>query len=364
MRRALWLLLLGLSACDRAATAEPAPEPAPAAVPAPTATPEPQRPPDEAKATDDAEPPPPEGVPGGGPDPRTLDGSASTSIGSPTEGSLRGGVPLPLSGPGFVFNPRKDPERRHGTWEVVRALMDAAAAVDEATPGNTLVVGDLSLERGGDINGHASHRAGRDVDVMFYLLAEDGSAFDAKAIPIEPDGTGVDYKDLTTADDDVSVRIDVPRTWAFVHALVADERNALGRIFVVEHVRTMLLEEGKRAGASAQVLERAGHLMCQPKFPHDDHMHIRFFCAPDDIEAGCLDTAPVFPWHRKRLKAAGVSAKLAGPRSTPRPTLTSTKDAAKKKREEVGAFDPAVDAFLERRKAWAKKPKTGRKYCR
>lgn len=350
-------------ACDRAPTTEPSTEsvPAPVADPAAPTTADVDTPPPEAEPEPEPEP---QGVPGGGPDPRTLDGSTSASVGSPTEGSLTGGVPLPLHGPGYVFNPRKAPERRYGTWEMVRALMDAAAAVHDTNPGNTLVVGDLSFENGGDINGHASHRAGRDVDVMFYLLGEDGSPFDAKAIPIEPNGTGVDYQDLTTADDDVSVRIDVPRTWAFIEALVSDERNTLGRIYVVEHVRTMLLDEGTRTGASTAVLERAGHLMCQPKFPHDDHMHIRFFCTPDDIEAGCLDTAPIFPWHKKRLKAAGVAAKLAGPRTTPRPKLTSTKDAAKKKRDEVGAFDPAVDAFLERRKAWAKKPKTGRKYCR
>ena len=285
-------------------------------------------------------------------------------MGSPTEGHLTSSVALPLHGPGYVFSPRKDPSRRHGTWEMVRALMDAAGAVDQAHPGNTLVVGDLSLAEGGDIGGHASHRSGRDVDVMFYLLTPEGEPFDAKAIPIEPDGTGVDYQDLTTANDDVPVRIDVPRTWAFVASLVGDERNHIGRIFVVEHVRAMLLDEGERVGASKALLERAGHLMCQPGFPHDDHMHIRFFCSPDDIEAGCLDTAPIFPWHRQHLKAAGVSAELAGPRQTPRPKLTSTKDAATKKREEVGAFAPEVDAFLERRKAWAKKPRTGRKYCR
>lgn len=351
-------LVLGLVACDRAPAAETPEAPAPAVAESPEPTPEPAAPPT-------PEPPPePEGVPGGGPDPRVLDGGASASVGSPTEGRLTSSVPLPTSGPGYVFNPRKDPTRRFGTWELVRAIMDASAAAAKAHPGNTLVVGDLSLAAGGDIAGHASHRAGRDVDVMFYLQNPDGTSFDAKAIPIEPDGTGVDYKDLTTADDDVHVRIDVPRTWAFVGALVADDRNHVGRIFVVEHVRTMLLEEGARVGADKAVLERVGHLMCQPKFPHDDHMHIRLFCSPEDITAGCLDTGPVFPWHKKHLKSAGVSASLAGARSTPRPKLTSTKDAAQKKRDEVGTFDPAVDGFLERRKAWAKKPKTGRKYCR
>ncbi len=349
--------MLGLVGCDRAPATEPE-----APVQSVSTPLEAAEPPD---AAAESEPEPePAGVPGGGPDPSTLDGTASASIGSPSEGRLQTSVPLPLHGPGYRFNPRKDPTRRHGTWELVRALIDAAGAVDRDLSGNTLVVGDLSLPQGGDINGHASHRSGRDVDVMFYLLGADGEPADGKAIPIEPTGGGVDYQDLTTADDDIPVRIDVPRTWGFVSALVGDERNHVARIFVVEHVRTMLLEEGKRVGASKALLERAGHLMCQPKFPHDDHMHIRVFCSPDDIEAGCLDTGPIYPWHARHLANAGTKAKLAGARETPRPKLTSTQDAATKKRAEVGAFDPAVDDFLARRKAWAKKPRVGRKYCR
>ncbi len=362
--------LLGLLAaanCDKT----PSPTPASSTIPAdiepgspPSADTSPQ-PHGDLEGESEPEPATPEpGVPGGGPDPLTLDSGASTSVGSPSEGRLTTSVPLPLHGPGYVFNPRKDPQRRHGTVELVAGLIRAAAAAQEAHPGGTLTVGDLSLPQGGDIGGHASHRAGRDVDVMFYLLGADQKPFAAKAIPIEPDGTGVDYRDLTTADDDVPVHIDVPRTWAFVAALVDDPRNDVARIFVVEHVRTMLLDEGAKVGADKAVLERVGQVTCQPKFPHDDHMHIRFFCSPDDIDAGCLDTAPIFPWHRRALAQHGKKAALAGPRTKPKPKLTSVDDAAKKARDQAGAFAPEVDAFLERRKAWAKKPKTGRKYCR
>lgn len=356
--RSFWAVSLALSCGKEPAKVEP-PQPSESAAPR-----DEEPPAASAKLDVPAQPAEPE-VPGGGPDPLTLDGTASTSVGSPTEGHLTTSVPLPLHGPGFEFNPRKDAARRHGTYELVRAVMAAAASANDVHPGGTLTVGDLSMPQGGEIAGHASHRAGRDVDVMFYLQHEDGRPFAAKSIPIEPDGTGVDYKDLTTADDDVPVKIDVPRTWAFVAALVGDENNHVARIFVVEHVRTMLLDEGKRVGASKALLERVGHVTCQPKFPHDDHMHVRFFCSPDDIDAGCLDTAPVFPWHKKFLKAQGKKAVLAGARKTPRPKLTSVDDAAKKAREKAAAaFDPEVDAFLERRKSWAKKPKTGRKYCR
>jgi penicillin-insensitive murein endopeptidase len=298
------------------------------------------------------------------PDPLTLGPDASTSIGTPVEGRLDGSVALPAKGPGWRFNPRKSPERRHGTVELVQALMKAAKAVHDEMPGGELIVGDVAMPEGGELKGHASHRSGRDVDVYFYLLGEDGEPVEAKAIPIEPDATGHDYKDLSTAEDDILVKLDIPRTWKFIEALVGQEDARINRIFVVEHIRSLLLEHAKKIGAPKEIRTRFGHLACQPKFPHDDHFHIRFYCSPDDIEAGCEDTKPFYPWHLAYLKEAGAKIKLAGPRKSERPKLTSVAKAAKKKREEVGKFDPEVDAFLERRKAWAKKPHPGRKYCK
>jgi penicillin-insensitive murein endopeptidase len=328
-------------AADGANANAPAPEPAPASALPPEPEPEPD------------------------PDPLTLGPDASLSVGSPTEGHLQGSVALPLEGKGFRFNPNRNPDRRHGTVEMVQSLVRAAAVVDDALPGGLLTFGDLSMPEGGQIGGHASHRAGRDVDVMFYLLDDEtGESMASKMIPLEPDGTGVDFKDLTKGDDDVTVRLDVPRTWKFMEALVTDEHARINRIFVVEHVRTMLLAHAKKIRAPKAARERFGHLTCQPGFPHDDHAHIRFYCAPDDIRGGCLDTKPIFPWHEKVLADAGVEPQLAGPRKTKRPKLTSVDEAAKKAKEKLGTFHPDVDAFLERRKAWAKKPHPGRKYCK
>lgn len=289
----------------------------------------------------------------------------STSIGTPVEGRLDGSVALPMKGPGFVFNPAKNPEARHGTIELVQALIRAAAAVHAKHPGHPLTINDIAMPRGGDIPGHASHRSGRDVDVLFYLVHEDtGEPFPAKPIPIEFDGTGDDYRDLSDPDDDVPVRLDVAKTWAFVEALVSDPEAHINRIFVVEHVRAMLLEHAKEIGAPEAARERFGHLSCQPGFPHDDHFHIRFFCSPDDAAAGCEDTRPIYPWHQAHLKAAGVVARIAGPRTKPRPKLTSVAEAREKAAQKHPDMHQAVTEFLERRKAWVRKPRTGREYCR
>lgn len=348
-----FLLLMGCSRSgDATSHAPPAPVQAPATVIRPTV---------------EAPPPPPSpestAIPLE-PDPLRLPGSHSTSIGTPVEGRLEGGVPLPREALGLRWNPAKNPSARHGTVELVSALLRAAAMVEAEFPGGALTVGDLSMPEGGDIPGHASHRNGRDVDVSFYLLDETGAPAPGKSIPIEPDGTGVDYRDLSTSEDDVPFTIDLPRTWAFLQALVLDDAIAVHRIFVVEHVRTSLLEHARAKGAPKAAIDRFADLTCQPAFPHDDHMHIRVFCTPEDIALGCEDAPPIYPWHAERLSRAGTRAKLAGKRSRPRPALTSTEQAEKKAKEKFGAFAPEVEAFLERRKAWAKQPHPGRRYCR
>lgn len=320
-------------------------------------------PPSEAPVIAPPEPAQPE-VPGGGPDPLTLGPSYSTSKGSPNEGSLEGGVPLPLYGPGFRFSPRKKPERRHGTVELVAALVRAAVHVHETMPktepASILTFGDISMTEGGEIAGHGSHRAGRDADVMFYLLHDDGTPAESKAIPLDPEGRGTDFKDLATPDDDVPVRIDIARTWAFVAALVADESVQLQQIYVVEHIRSLLLAQAKTVNADAAVVQRFADITCQPRFPHDDHMHIRVFCSADDIAAGCYDVAPIFPWQRALLKQAGTAPVAPPKRTTKRPKLTSVEEA----RQKAGPMDAAVSEFLDRRKAWTKAPHPGRKWCK
>lgn len=357
-QRLVVLAVLAAAACDRDQLRSGTPTSAP--------------PPDEAKTADanaasetptKVEPPPPE-IPGGGPDPLTLDPSYSTSKGSPNEGSLEGGVPLPLFGPGYRFTPRKKVERRHGTVEIVAALVRAAMHVDatmpKTEPPSILTFGDIGMPEGGEIAGHGSHRAGRDADVMFYLQLEDGTPFEGKAIPLDPEGNGTDYKDLVDPADDVRVKIDVPRTWAFVAALLADDGVQIQQIYVVEHVRSLLLAQAKKVKADAAIVSRFGDVTCQPRFPHDDHMHIRVFCTAQDIAGGCNDVAPIYPWQRALLKSQGAAPVAPGKRKTARPKLTSVEEA----QEKAGAMDPAVTAFLERRKAWAKPAHPGRKWCK
>lgn len=284
----------------------------------------------------------------------------SVSVGAPDHGSLRNGVPLPDRGPGYRFNPRRPAEARYGTRELVDIIARAAARLPEGPP---LMVNDLSLPQGGPIRQHGSHQSGRDADILFFYVDGSGRPHPPIGVPVEPDLTGVDYRDLADPADDVPLRLDVPRTWRFMGALVEAAGDHLQRIFIVEHVRAVLLDEAKRSGASSSTIERFAQVTCQPGTPHDDHMHIRLHCTAGDMAEGCLDKPPVYPWRRKALRALGLKPVMS--RLRPDPVAVAERTTSPEQaRRRAGKMHRDVIAFLERRKGWLKRSGPPRRFCR
>lgn len=203
---------------------------------------------------------------------------AARSVGAPSNGKLLGGVALRDSATVRVL-PKRHQARclNFGTPRLVAALEKAGAAVK----GPPLGVGDLSRAQGGPIHPISrSHQAGRDVDLAFYLL-------DAKGQPEAAD-------DLVHFDGDGrerggARRFDVARNWRLVEALLSDATIDVRWMFVSEGLRTLLLAEGKRAGAGKAVLEKAAAVLHQPSDapPHDDHLHLRIRCTEAEAAAGC-----------------------------------------------------------------------------
>lgn len=292
-----------------------------------------------------------------------LEGSVSTSIGGPNDGRLEGAVALPESGPGFRSNPRRpNAEAFYGTVELVQALVRAAAVVYEALPGSELLVNDIGFERGGAITHHGSHRAGRDADVLFYLVDRHGDPIESVGAFLDPRGRGYDFRDLAVRRDDVLVRIDLPRTWRFVQALLEGPfADQVQRIFVAEHLRTLLLAQAERAHAPRAIRDRFADITCQPGYPHDDHLHVRFHCTPEDMAAGCQDTPPVYPWRRNALRELGLTPALETRHRSRQP---SRRVSAGEARESAGPMDSRVEEWLTMREAWMRAPHPGRTYCR
>jgi hypothetical protein len=98
----------------------------------------------------------------------------SRALGVPHIGTLVDGVRLPQEGPDWVtWDPVRDrvPNRAvrlYGTDELVRMALDVIAAYRLAHPNaSRVVVGDLSRRGGGEIDEHASHENGLDLDVYY-----------------------------------------------------------------------------------------------------------------------------------------------------------------------------------------------------
>jgi penicillin-insensitive murein endopeptidase len=291
-----------------------------------------------------------------------MDGSESTSIGGPRDGRIEGAVALPERGPGFRSNPnRPNEEAFYGTVEMVQALVRAAAVVHEEM-GGELTINDLGFEEGGAISHHGSHRAGRDVDVLFYLIDREGEPMESVGAFLDRRGRGFDFQDLSDPRDDVLVRIDLPRTWRFIRALLEGPHgDHVQRIFVAEHLRTLLVRHAERARAPEAIRERFGAITCQPGYPHDDHLHIRFYCTTEDMEGGCEDSPPIYGWRRLALRGAGLRAVVNRPRpDRPQAPRTSSDEA----RANAGPMHRRVEEWLERREGWMERPHPGRPFCR
>jgi LysM repeat protein/murein endopeptidase len=194
--------------------------------------------------------------------------SRSESVGLPYNGSLREPERL-LPHPAYVI---RDPQRAYGTEETVTWLYEAFEEVHEKHgKGPRVRVHDISLPKGGSMNGHASHQSGRDVDVSLYRKrCKDRVCPFALLHPDE---------------------MDVERQWALLrHFLV---RGRVEAIFLDYALQQPLYEQAKREGASeAQLREwfQFPRGVDNPKGVvrhyrnHRDHAHIRFVCPKTDAE--------------------------------------------------------------------------------
>jgi penicillin-insensitive murein endopeptidase len=227
------------------------------------------------------------------------DGS-SVSMGRADRGVLRGGRALPLAGPGFVVPPEwAGRGTQYGTDELVGAIERAAARVSDEHPGALLGVGDLSRRGGGDMSFHRSHESGRDADLLFYSVDDEGEPLaPPDAMPRyrgrhlrahEP------YEDRGNWKSPTGRRLDLERTWALVRALLSDPSIDVEYLFVSEKIEDKLIDWAKEQGEEEALVKRAQVALRQPAGlpPHDDHLHLRIRCPSGDRFQGCVDEGPV-----------------------------------------------------------------------
>jgi penicillin-insensitive murein endopeptidase len=214
------------------------------------------------------------------------------SIGSPNRGVLQGGMQVRRDAEGLRWLRGND--RHWGLPRFSAAIERAAARVARERPGARLAVGDLSTPGGGGpLAPHFSHRSGVDADLLFYVTTLDGA-------PVESPGfvhVGADG----LAEDEAHgrfLRFDVEREWLLVQALLEDPQARVQWVFVSDVVHAMLLEWAISSGAPAEIVQRAQRVMLQPNpgGVHDDHIHVRTTCSPEERVAGCEPIGPQRPW--------------------------------------------------------------------
>jgi penicillin-insensitive murein endopeptidase len=223
-----------------------------------------------------------------------LRGQGSLSIGGATTGFVVACRMLPVEGPHHVILA----EHSHrgtacATDDLVEALLNAAAAVDRAKPGARLAVGNLGRAGGGEIPWSVSHHSGRDADVGLYLLGPDGKPFLPKTL------VALDRAGRADADG-VPVRFDTARNWLLVKTLLTDPSVSIQWMFLSRSLKRMVLEHARKAKEPPALVRRAEEALAQPvrSRPHNDHLHLRIGCPPDDVLEGCRDTGSQRSWFR------------------------------------------------------------------
>ncbi len=191
------------------------------------------------------------------------------SVGAPNKGSLKRGVPLPRSGPGYR---RRDRDTHYGTDATVAAIRFAAARYAETYPGTApLIVGDLSREGGGKLKPHGSHRTGRDVDIGYPARGNRALkrfARDATVDTIDLEKTWFVFEALILGGDVQYIFTDT----TLLAGLAAEARRAGWSQADVDRLFLFPDEGRRRRGA---IRHARGHL---------SHFHVRFACPAGDPE--------------------------------------------------------------------------------
>lgn len=214
------------------------------------------------------------------------------SVGVPNQGVQTGALELPERGPGFQrYRPKG--KNHWGRPRLVSALQRIAAEVDAELPGSVLVIGDLGARDGGKIQGHASHRSGRDVDLLFYALTPAGAPVPSPGfVRYEADGLAV------VPDSGDYLRLDVARQWLLIKKLLSDPQIGVQFLFISRPLEALVSDYARSRGEPLELVYHAQTVMLQPadSLPHDDHLHLRVACSPEETQAGCSGGGPYWEW--------------------------------------------------------------------
>ena len=239
----------------------------------------------------------------------------SVSVGWTSDGRTVDPARLPDAGEGFWTPPTwKLRGARYGADELVDLIAAVGRTIAARDPKARLAVADLSSARGGDVDHHASHESGRDVDLLLFYT-------DAAGRPVTNDtmiALGAEGMSPSGA-----VKLDVARSWAVIRAFVTAREAEVQRIFFSEPLIQLVLDHARATGEPDAIVQRARDVLRQPSdsAPHDDHMHVRIFCPAADIAYGCVDTGVMDVQGKEPPRLAALTAEQRAALTEPMPAM-------------------------------------------
>ena len=225
--------------------------------------------------------------------PTPLAPGVSGSVGAPHHGVLTDAIELPVEGVGFVRY-RKNGPNHWGNPRLVRAIERVAKTLhDEMPDGAPMVIGDLSAKVGGKIPHHQSHRTGRDVDLPWLVTTPAGVPLQNPGfVPVGADGLA------SLEVPGGYVRLDLRRQWRLVKELITSPDIDVQWMFCSREVEALLIDYARALGEPMDLIWHAETVLMQPgdSLAHDDHIHMRIACTPEELVLGCEGGGPRWEW--------------------------------------------------------------------
>lgn len=214
----------------------------------------------------------------------------SFSIGDTRDGYLINGQPLPMASLSIRQLPvQYERGLTYATPQFIKLLTDTAKTMQKKYPGTIMYMGNMSAREGGDIPYSVSHNSGRDGDIAFYYLDENGKF-------AHPDNLYKVNKHLQARTKSGILTFDLEKNTTLIETLITHPKIDVQFIFLAKYIRTAIHKELIRRGASEELLERFEKIVII-QAAHNDHFHVRTYCADTDICAGCIDKSYIHDWH-------------------------------------------------------------------
>lgn len=203
----------------------------------------------------------------------TPSNSPSLAIGGYANGCLEGALPLPLVGKGYQVL-RSRTKRYYGHPNTIGFIEKLALKASQDL-NTTLLVGDLSLPRGGRFSsGHSSHQTGLDIDI-WLRLADTPLSYNELQLP-KPMSV-VDLKAYKILEEHWEDR-------HFELIRNAAQHDKVSRIFVHPVIKQQLC-------AQESTKDRDWLRKVRPWWGHHYHFHVRLSCP--DSSKHCVNQAPI-----------------------------------------------------------------------